>query len=219
MRINSLKFDEEYVNAVIRINFFKSKEIQIKTIELALMFNDPNNWGEIESLSKKEMIDELANVLNSPEMRSKQGDTVLAELILKIAGEHHNPFENQIIRGLLDTRNTKLDKIEINDITTTGLRLILHSLFVINGMDDANPVNTEVTSKIIVDEIPKSINISNEDVDYAFNMDYSEFIENFMYLTQSDKELFKSIINILQANLISENIQVYCRSLLVFFSF
>jgi hypothetical protein len=106
MRINSLKFDEEYVNAVIRINFFKSKEIQIKTIELALMFNDPNNWGEIESLSKKEMIDELVNVLNSPEMRSKQGDTVLAELILKIAGEHHNPFENQIIRGLLDTRNT-----------------------------------------------------------------------------------------------------------------
>ncbi len=86
-------------------------------------------------------------------------------------------------------------------------------------MDNANPVNTEVTSKIIVDEIPKSINISNEDVDYAFNMDYSEFIENFMYLTQSDKELFKSIINILQANLISENIQVYCRSLLVFVSF
>lgn len=220
MRITSLKFDEENVNAVIRINFFKSKTIQIKTIELALMFNDPNNWEEIESLSKKEIIDELANVLNSPEMRSKQGDTVLAELILKIAGEHHNPFENQTIRMMLDNRKSIIKKSDenfnVDEITTTAVRMILRSLYIINNMNPSNTHNSEVTKNIIVNEIPKSINISQNDLDYAYNMDHSEFMESYLYLSKSDKELFKNIIKILKANLIGDHEQCYCDALLTF---
>jgi len=100
MRITKLSIGEK-VKAEIKISFFKSKSIQVPTLEVVYMFNDPKEWDRIDSLIGKEL---MMNLSNSTIDLMNGDQNVFAEMLLKIAGEHSNSFENEFIRKMLTDR-------------------------------------------------------------------------------------------------------------------
>lgn len=90
-----------FTEAVVWIGTNK-KELRIPTRKLMYAFSDQNNWDEIErlELSKDtlgELTDEVFNLL-------EQDNSLLAEVLLKVAGEHPNPIENDFFRNLFQAR-------------------------------------------------------------------------------------------------------------------
>jgi hypothetical protein len=100
MRITKLSIGEK-VKAEIKVSLFKSKSIEVPTIHVAYMFNDPKEWDEIDRLSGKELMRNLCDATN--EMMNENQD-VFIEILLKVAGEHPNSFENEFIRKMLTNR-------------------------------------------------------------------------------------------------------------------
>ncbi len=90
------------VKADIKVSFFKTKSIVVPSLHVAYMFNDPQVWDEIDKLGGKELMVDLSNV--TTEMMNTDQHT-FAEMLLKIAGEHPNSFENEFIKRMLTDRN------------------------------------------------------------------------------------------------------------------
>ncbi len=101
MRITKLTIGVN-VKADIKVSFFKTKSIVVPSLHVAYMFNDPQVWDEIDKLGGKELMVDLSNV--TTEMMNTDQHT-FPEMLLKIAGEHPNSFENEFIKRMLTDRN------------------------------------------------------------------------------------------------------------------
>ena len=90
------------VEATIKVSWLKQKDLKIPTRKVMYMFSDPLNWGEIDKLEiNKETLKDISDtIFNSLETNNQQ----LAELLLKIAGEHPNSYENDFINKMLTDR-------------------------------------------------------------------------------------------------------------------
>ncbi|MEX1002026.1 MAG: hypothetical protein WDZ35_07920 [Crocinitomicaceae bacterium] len=90
------------VTAKIKLGLFKSTIVKIPARNIMYILSDPLKWDEIDTLEiNKDSLGEIADVLF--EMR-QEDNQVLAELLLKVAGKHHNPFENQMMKEMLTNR-------------------------------------------------------------------------------------------------------------------
>ncbi len=89
------------VEVTIKKGLFKSISLSIPIRRVMYMFSDPNNWKEIDKLSiDKQVFGDVANMFDEM-MQTKHGQTTLCELLLKVAGQHPNPIENNTIRQII----------------------------------------------------------------------------------------------------------------------
>ena len=99
IKINSLYVTDKEVIAQVRVNFFETKIINVKSIELALLLNDQSEWNKIKNLSSEEIKDYLNHTTES--MRKNQQNKLI-DLLLKISGEHSDKSEVRETRILLN---------------------------------------------------------------------------------------------------------------------
>lgn len=99
MKILKYNMSVSTTEATIKISWIKQITITIPTKKLMYVFADPQTWGEIDNMkiTRKEL-EEFIKVFH--DMLTNDNKT-LAELLLKVAGKHHNSYENDVFKHLL----------------------------------------------------------------------------------------------------------------------
>lgn len=103
MKIEKLQVSESRIDAEIKMGFFKRKKISIPTRKMMYVFSDPNNWDELSNKSLEGVdFHDLARAIYD---MNRNDTNTLCEVILKIAGEHPNAYENAAFRQMMANRN------------------------------------------------------------------------------------------------------------------
>ena len=103
MKIKNLYVTEQEVIADIKVNFFVTKQVVVRALDLAFMFNDPENWDDIEALEPITIKEELIKMTD--ELRKPENEQMLIEMLLKISGHHPNSMEVNHIRMMLNDKD------------------------------------------------------------------------------------------------------------------
>ncbi|MCB9361347.1 MAG: hypothetical protein H6588_08600 [Flavobacteriales bacterium] len=101
MKVTNCRISSK-VEATIKFSWLKSKNVSVPTRKVMYAFSHPNNWDEIDKIEfNKDSLKDFARTVY--DMIDNDGHT-LAEILLKIAGEHPNAYENEMFKKLLSDR-------------------------------------------------------------------------------------------------------------------
>lgn len=107
MRITRYKVSSK-TEVTIKKNLFKSIDIIIPTRHLMYMVSDPERWHEIDKLEmNKSTLGELLDTIDRM-ITNRYEENVLCEILLKVAGKHHNPIENATIRQMIQNHERNI---------------------------------------------------------------------------------------------------------------
>lgn len=99
MKIKDMTVKPSTTKAIIKVGLLKWEQIEIPTKKLMLAFTNPEKWNEVTEQVMNENFDDFGELLTS---MYKRDNRTLAEIMLKIAGKHHNPYENQVFQQLFN---------------------------------------------------------------------------------------------------------------------
>jgi len=101
MKVISCKVDT-FLEATIKTSWIQKVNVRIPIRKIMYMLTDPLEWSEIDELEiNKDSLGEVTDVIQKMQ---KNDNLTLAEILLKIAGKHHNAYENEMIEKLLSNR-------------------------------------------------------------------------------------------------------------------
>ncbi|MBD3637010.1 MAG: hypothetical protein HUJ25_06655 [Crocinitomicaceae bacterium] len=101
MKLKNFKASSTF-EATIKESWLKTTQVSIPIKKIMYALSDPHNWDEIDSTPiDKNLMGEVSDVVL--EMKS-QNEQAICELLLKIAGKHHNAYENEMIAKFLNDR-------------------------------------------------------------------------------------------------------------------
>lgn len=103
MKLRNLKVHTDKIEASIQVSWLKTKKITIPTRKMMYVFSDPSTWDEVairplEGSSFKELADLIFDMAD-------KDSSSLTDILLKISGQHHNSYENEMFRQMLAGRN------------------------------------------------------------------------------------------------------------------
>lgn len=103
MKLKNIKVYSDKTIASISIGWLNTKSIEIPTRKLLYVFSDPSTWDEVAQIELKgDTYKELAEMIFG---MAERDPNTLSEVLLKIAGQHHNPYENEMFKQMLSGRN------------------------------------------------------------------------------------------------------------------
>jgi hypothetical protein len=102
MRVKDITIYPEKIKAIVKINLIKFEKLEIPTKHLMLIFTDPEKWDELTDEIITEHFDGFSDEVKHMYHRDNK---TLAELLLKIAGKHPHPYENEYFKEMLANPN------------------------------------------------------------------------------------------------------------------
>ncbi|SFT85003.1 hypothetical protein SAMN05216474_2687 [Lishizhenia tianjinensis] len=85
--------------ATIKLSWLRSIDVTVPTRHVMYMCSDPLRWNEIDQINfNKETLKEVVSDLLDLEV---EHNAVLAEMFLKISGNHPNKFENEFVKQMI----------------------------------------------------------------------------------------------------------------------